>query len=102
MIGKVLLVAGALVAVAIPPAWAAQEHLDIIKQQCGTKLQKPPAVCDCMVTRATDMSDDQQAYIAAQMSGNTAEIGRILPLLNGGDEASVMAYLALASTACSR
>jgi hypothetical protein len=102
MIGRALLVAGALIATAPPPVQAAQEHLDTIRQQCGTQLQKPPPVCDCMVKYATEMTDDQQGYIAAQMSGNAAEISRILPLLNGSDEAAVMSYLALASTACSR
>jgi hypothetical protein len=84
------------------PAFAAQEHLDIIGQQCGTRLSLAPQVCACMQQSAgTQLTDNQQAFMAAQVTANGPEITRIqAELLTAEDAVKVMQFMTTVVPAC--
>lgn len=97
--GKILL--AATLALAVSPAVAGPQHLQIIGQQCAAQLGKPPAVCSCMSQRAgAQLSENQQAFMAAQVTGNGPEIGRTQALLGANDALGVMQFMTTIITAC--
>lgn len=101
MISKSTLAAGALVAALTVPAFAGQEHLNIINQQCGVQLGKPPAVCNCMAQSAgTQLNDNQQAFMAAQVTANGPEMARTQALLNPTEAIAVMQFMTTVIQAC--
>ena len=60
------------------PAMAVQADLDTVRKECGVQLNFSPAGCQCMVDAAgTQLNDVQQAFVAAQITKNTARIGQI-------------------------
>lgn len=100
MMARRILLALALVA-AMSPAVAGPQHLQIINQQCGTQLGKPPAVCNCMSQRAgSQLSENQQAFMAAQVTGNAPEIGRTQATLSANDALGVMQFMTTIIAAC--
>ena len=72
------LLAAAFLAASLSPALAGPEHLTIIGQQCASQLKLSAAVCNCMVQKAgAELNNSQQAFMAAQVTGNTAEVARV-------------------------
>ena len=101
MVLKSTFAVGALLAALILPAVAGQEHLDIIYEQCGIQLNKPPAVCSCMSENAgTRLNENQQAFMAAQVTANGAEIQRIQALMSQDEAMVVMQFMTTAIAAC--
>jgi hypothetical protein len=65
------------------PALAGQADLAIIHDQCGVQLNQPPPVCDCIASSASvKLNENQQAFMAAQITSNGPEIGRTQALLD--------------------
>jgi len=95
------LVAVAFLVLGTTPAFAGQEHLDIIGQQCGAQLGQPPAVCSCMAQSAgAQLSDTQQAFMAAQVTSNGPEIARTQALLSADEAVAVMQFMTTIVPAC--
>ena len=95
------MVAVAALAFATMPAFAAQEHLDIIGQQCAAQLGQTPAVCGCMVQSAgAQLNDSQQAFMAAQVTSNGPEIARTQALLSANEAVGVMQFMTTIIAAC--
>ena len=85
----------------VAPAFAAQEHLDIISQQCGIQIGQTPAVCGCMAQSAgAQLSENQQAFMAAQVTANGPEIARTQGLLSPDEAVSVMQFMTTIVQAC--
>ncbi|MEX0854083.1 MAG: hypothetical protein WD036_12505 [Bauldia sp.] len=82
-------------------ALAGPQHLDIIYEQCGVQLNKPPATCNCISDSAgVQLNENQQAFMAAQVTGNGAEIGRTQQLLSPNEAIDVMTFMTTAIEAC--
>jgi hypothetical protein len=95
------LVTVAALAFAVTPAFAAQEHLDIIGQQCAVQLGQSPAVCGCMSQSAgAQLNDNQQAFMAAQVTSNGPEIARTQALLDANEAIGVMQFMTTIVGAC--
>ncbi len=72
------ILAAACVAGCLSPALAGPKDLQVIGEQCASQLKLPAAVCNCMVQKAgAELNSNQQAFMAAQVSGNMAEAARI-------------------------
>jgi hypothetical protein len=83
------------------PAFAAPEHLEIIGQQCGVQLNQSPTVCSCVQQNAgTQLSDTQQAFMAAQVTANVPEITRTQGLLTADDAIGVMQFMSSVVATC--
>ena len=60
------------------PALAGQEHLDTLQRKCGVQLNLSATGCRCVADKAgAELNDVQQAFVAAQVTKNMAEIMRI-------------------------
>ena len=63
------------------PATASEEHLQQIDALCAVALNLPPEGCACIREKATQLTDDQQAYGIAMAKRDTesmAELGAAL------------------------
>jgi hypothetical protein len=83
------------------PALAGQAELAIIHDQCGVQLNQPPPVCDCIASSAgVQLNDDQQAFMAAQVTANAPEIARTQALLDQNEAMGVAQFMTTAIGAC--
>ncbi len=95
------ILAAALLAATLTPALAGPNDLKIIGEQCGAQLHLSPAVCNCMVQKAsTDLNGNQQAFMAAQVTHNTQEIGRVQGLLTTQEAAATGQFMSSVVGAC--
>jgi hypothetical protein len=98
-----LFLASALLAAAplAVPALAAPQHLKVIGQQCASSLGLPAAVCNCIVQKAgAELNSNQQAFMAAQLSGNTAEVARIQGQLTPAEVTATGQFMSGVAGAC--
>ena len=75
-----MLAAGLLTLPLIAPgaAFAGPEHIAGIEQECVQQLGYAPARCECIGDRAeADLNDNQQAFMYAHATKNTAEAQRL-------------------------
>ena len=87
-------VTAALFSLALSPAMAGEAHLDIIHQQCGVQLGLAPAACDCLRNAAAaELNENQQAFMAARVTNDKAEISRIQPLLSQEEAVGVGTFM---------
>jgi hypothetical protein len=87
--------AAALVAVgAAGPSVAGPQHIQTIHEQCGIQLNGTAAFCTCLSnTAGQTLNENQQAFTAAQVTQNAAEIARVQPLLSADDAMGVMDFM---------
>jgi hypothetical protein len=94
----------ALALLALPvasPVLAAPQHLKTIGQQCTTSLGLSAAVCNCVIQKAgAELSSNQQAFMAAQLSGNTAEVARIQSQLTAAEVAATGTFMSGVVASC--
>jgi len=65
--------AGSLIlAASTVPVFADAAALETVRTECGTQLNLPAAACDCIATRAGELSDEQQAFLAATVTKDEA------------------------------
>jgi hypothetical protein len=90
-----LLIAGSVAGSGfVGPALAGPADLKVIGQQCSGQLHQTPAVCDCMVQKAsTQLNSNQQAFMAAQVTGNTAEVARIQSMMTAQEAAATAQFM---------
>ena len=95
------ILAAALLAATLTPALAGPNDLKIIGDQCASQLKLAPTVCNCMVQKAsTDLNNNQQAFMAAQVTHNTQEIGRIQGMLTVQEAAATGQFMSTVVGAC--
>jgi hypothetical protein len=83
------------------PALAGQADLAIIHDQCGVQLNQPPPVCDCIASSASvKLNENQQAFMAAQITSNGPEIGRTQALLDQNQALGVAEFMTTVIAAC--
>lgn len=96
-----LFVAAALLAASLSPALAGPQDLKVIGEQCTSQLKLSDAVCSCMVGKAgSDLTSDQQAFMAAQVKGDTAEVARIQSSMTPEAAAATGQFMATVVGAC--
>lgn len=90
-----LAVLGAIAAVGLAgPALAGPEHLQTLHEQCGVQLNGSGAFCACLQQTAGDtLNENQQAFAAAAVTQNKAEMGRIQVMLSGDEAMGVMDFM---------
>ena len=71
------LVVGFTCAVAAPASFAGPEHVATIEQECQTQLGYSPSRCVCFGEKAGQLSDKEQAFVAAQVTKNQAALAQI-------------------------
>jgi hypothetical protein len=77
-----------------PPALAGPEHLQTLHDQCGVQLNGTAAFCACIQQTAGDtLNENQQAFAAAAVTQNNAEMGRVQTLLSGDEAMGVMEFM---------
>jgi hypothetical protein len=91
---KVVFLAAALAAAgAVAPAFAGPQDLKTIGDQCAAQGRAAP-VCACMVQKAAkELNGNQQAFMAAQMTGNAAEIARIQSTITAQEAAATATFM---------
>lgn len=91
---KVVSLSAALIVAAMAvPALAGPQDLKTIGQQCAAQGHAA-AVCNCMVQKAAkELSSNQQAFMAAQMSANAAEIARIQSMITPQEAAATAGFM---------
>jgi hypothetical protein len=63
---------------AAPASLAGPEHIATIESECQTQLGHSPARCACFgETAAAQLSDKEQAFVAAQVTKDQAAIAQI-------------------------
>jgi glutamate-1-semialdehyde aminotransferase len=83
-----LAVLGAIAAAGLAgSALAGPAHLQTLHEQCGTQLNGGAAFCGCLQQTAGDtLNENQQAFAAAAVTQNKAEMARVQVMLSA-DEA---------------
>lgn len=91
VLGAVLLLLATGAAV---PSLAGPEHLEVIQDQCGIQLGGSDAFCSCLSdTAGQTLNENQQAFTAAQVTQNAAEIARVQPMLDANEAMGVMNFM---------
>jgi hypothetical protein len=79
---------------AIAPAFAGPEHLETLHEQCGIQLNGTAAFCACLQQTANDtLNENQQAFAAAVVTQNNAEMGRVQALFSANEAMGVMEFM---------
>jgi hypothetical protein len=89
----VSLCAALVVAASCVSALAGAQDLKVIGQQCAAQGHAA-AVCNCMVqSAAKQLNSNQQAFMAAQMSGDAAEIARIQSMITPQEASATASFM---------
>jgi hypothetical protein len=64
----VLLTVAAAILIAPNAGFASESDLATIEDQCGKRLKLPPGGCTCLRDKASELTEGQQAFIAAVVS----------------------------------
>jgi hypothetical protein len=64
----VLLILAAAVFISPNAGFASESDLATIEDQCGKRLKLPPGGCACLRDKASELTEGQQAFIAAVVS----------------------------------
>lgn len=84
-----------------PAVWAAQEHLDTLKNECGVQLSMSSSACACIADKAgAELSDVQQAFVAAQVTRNKPEAGRLQQQMTVAEMMQAGTFMTNAPGAC--
>lgn len=84
-------------------AFSAEAHLRTITEQCGVQLKLPDATCACISGAAgKQLSDQQQAFMAAQVTKNNAEFARLQSEMTIGDMTEVGNFMTSIVGQCQR
>ncbi len=95
------ILAAVCLAASLSPAFAGAGDLKTIGEQCASQLKLPGAVCNCIVQKAgSDLSGNQQAFMAAQVSGNQAEAARIQSTLTPAQAAATGQFMSAVIAQC--
>ncbi|MDP2619383.1 MAG: hypothetical protein Q8P46_04285 [Hyphomicrobiales bacterium] len=83
------------------PALATQEHLDTLERECGPQLGFSASGCKCISnTAAVELNDTQQAFVAAQVTKNQAEIARIQGAMTMDEMMQAANFMTTAPSRC--
>ena len=83
------------------PAVATQEDLDTIASECGQQLQLSPSGCTCIRdTAAADLTDAQQAFVAASITEDHARRGELQGKMSGDEVLGAITFMTQAPTSC--
>ena len=78
------------------------EHIQTIRRECLSQVAYPQPQCDCIAERAAgDLSDNQQAYVAAQMSGKLSDIAQLQGAMTPEEVAATDAFMGSIAETCS-
>ena len=55
-----------------PPAFADAGHLETLRTECASQLNLPSGACDCIAGKAGELSENQQAFLAATVTKDVA------------------------------
>lgn len=58
-------------------ALAGEAEQQAVRAHCEADTNLPGGICDCLVGKASEMTEDQQAVLAAMASGDDAEAARL-------------------------
>jgi hypothetical protein len=79
---------------AVSPALAGPEHLQTLHQQCGVQLNGSATFCACLQqTAGNTLNDNQQAFAAAAVTQNNAEMVRTQALFSADEAMGVMDFM---------
>jgi hypothetical protein len=94
----VFVIAGAL---GTPLCLAAPEHLATIEQECLTQLGYGPERCACFgETAASQLSDKEQAFVAAQVTQDQAAIAQIQGTMTVNEMMAAGQFMTSAAQQC--
>ena len=80
---------------------AGPEHVATIESECQTQLGYSPSRCACFRSTAeTGLSDNAQAFVAAQVTKNQAAIAETQATLSGDDMMAAINFLTTAPQQC--
>lgn len=83
------------------PVLAAQEHLDTLERECGAQLELSAAGCKCISdAAAAELNEVQQAFVAAQVTKNRAEIMRAQQQMTVNDTMLAGTFMTTAPSRC--
>jgi hypothetical protein len=94
-----------LVAGAFPlpgAALASEEDLVTIESECGKRLKMPPGGCTCMRDKAGELTDGQQAFVAAVVSKDKQAQASIMQNLTVGELTEAGMFMTQAPGQCAK
>ena len=84
-------------------AFSTEEDLRTIAEQCGVQLKLPNAACACISGAAGEqLSDKQQAFMAAQVTKNRGEVARLQSEMTVGEMTAVGNFMTSIVAKCQR
>ena len=85
------------------PASATERDLNKIAEQCGIQLKLPNATCACIAGAASHkLSDQQQAFMVAQITKDQASLARMQSELMIGEMTAVGNFMTSIIGQCQR
>jgi hypothetical protein len=60
--------AGLVLATSALPAYADAQAVDTLRQECAAQLNLPATACACIAAKAAELTDNQQAFLAASVT----------------------------------
>lgn len=64
-------------AMLLSAALAGEPEQQAVRTHCEADTNLPAGICDCLVGKAAEMTEDQQALLAAMATGDDAEAARL-------------------------
>jgi len=98
---KSIFMAGSLgLCVFASPTFADTGALETVRSECATQLKLPPAACDCIVGKVSELNENQQAFVAATVTKDEATTAALRPQMGIDELTQVGMFMTSAPQAC--
>ena len=96
------LAASLILAASAMPAFADADDLETLRTECAAQLNLPSAVCDCIADKAGELSESQQAFLAATVSQDFAAAGEVRTQMSIAEVTEAGMFMAGSPQGCAK
>jgi len=90
------------IAVSVTPAFADAGHLETLRTECASQLNLPSGACDCLAGKAGELSDNQQAFLAATVTKDVATAATLRMQMSIDELTQAGMFMATSAQTCSQ
>ena len=102
MMNTATVIGGLILAAFTFPALADTAALETLRSECAAQLNLPPPACDCIVDRAAELSDNQQAFVAASVTKDEATAATLRGQMTIDELTQAGPFMTTSPQACAR
>jgi hypothetical protein len=100
MLRSFFVAAGLVLAASALPALADTQAVETLRAECAAQLKLPAAACDCIAAKAAELTDNQQAFLAASVTKDEATAATLRGQMTIDELTQAGMFMATSPQAC--